>query len=411
MRADTSLRGQRPPRGLVLSTGEDVPRGQSLRARMLVIEVGPRDVDAGILTACQADAAAGSYNASLAGFVRWIAGRRDEILAGLRDEVVRCRAAAQASRAHRRTPDVVANLAVGIERFLEFAEDIEAITAEERSTLSRRCWAALGEAAAAQGEHQASGEPATRFLELLASAIASGRAHVAAEDGGAPAQPGAWGWRRDEPDRDLFIRERWRPGRDRVGWLGEDGTDLYLDPDASLAAAQSVGRDIGDPLTVQPRTLHKRLHEAGMLRSTEGARGRLAIRRVLDGLRRAVLHLDASLLHGAAQPAQPAHGAFDDAQDGPFPWAVRVSDGPPTAHEPDAGMPHAEDDAQDRGTDGTVGTVAARGEEPKRRDARATRASAVGASSPASAQQPLGLAVDIPVDAGRPLSDDWGTVG
>src|ERR1035437_988943 len=57
MRADTTLRPPKPPRGLVLSTGEDVPRGQSLRARVLVLEVGPGDVNEKLLSLCQADAA------------------------------------------------------------------------------------------------------------------------------------------------------------------------------------------------------------------------------------------------------------------------------------------------------------------------------------------------------------------
>src|SRR6185436_13476176 len=35
MRADATLRPPKPPRGIILSTGEDVPRGQSLRARLL----------------------------------------------------------------------------------------------------------------------------------------------------------------------------------------------------------------------------------------------------------------------------------------------------------------------------------------------------------------------------------------
>jgi hypothetical protein len=39
MRADGTLRPAKPPRGLILSTGEDVPRGQSLRARQLILEV------------------------------------------------------------------------------------------------------------------------------------------------------------------------------------------------------------------------------------------------------------------------------------------------------------------------------------------------------------------------------------
>src|SRR5262249_23531147 len=44
MRADSSLRPAKPPRGLTLSTGEDVPRGQSLRARVFVLDVSPGDL-------------------------------------------------------------------------------------------------------------------------------------------------------------------------------------------------------------------------------------------------------------------------------------------------------------------------------------------------------------------------------
>ena len=45
MRADGGLRPTKPPRGLIVSTGEDLPRGQSLRARLMVNEIGPGDVN------------------------------------------------------------------------------------------------------------------------------------------------------------------------------------------------------------------------------------------------------------------------------------------------------------------------------------------------------------------------------
>src|SRR5262249_54434917 len=56
-RADGTVRPAKPPRGCVLSTGEDVPRGQSLRARLLVLEVAPGEVNWERLSACQKDAA------------------------------------------------------------------------------------------------------------------------------------------------------------------------------------------------------------------------------------------------------------------------------------------------------------------------------------------------------------------
>lgn len=65
MRADATLRPAKPPRGLVLSTGEDVPRGQSLRARLLVLDVAPGDFGPQppdpnpALSECQQDAITG----------------------------------------------------------------------------------------------------------------------------------------------------------------------------------------------------------------------------------------------------------------------------------------------------------------------------------------------------------------
>ena len=137
MRADTSLRPAKPPRGLVLSTGEDVPHGQSLRARVLVLEVGPGDVDADRLTACQADAASGLYAAAMAGFVRSIADAYPTIRAGLRAEVVRLRGEALEGRAHRRTPEIVANLALGIDHLLAFATAVGAVDARAGERAAR----------------------------------------------------------------------------------------------------------------------------------------------------------------------------------------------------------------------------------------------------------------------------------
>jgi hypothetical protein len=37
MKSDSSLRDPKPPRGLILSTGEDIPRGRSLRARVFIL--------------------------------------------------------------------------------------------------------------------------------------------------------------------------------------------------------------------------------------------------------------------------------------------------------------------------------------------------------------------------------------
>ncbi|MDQ4128619.1 MAG: hypothetical protein M3151_11835 [Actinomycetota bacterium] len=168
-------------------------------------------------------------------------------------------------------------------------------------------WRALGEAASGQSRHQEDGEPTRRFRELLSAAISSGRAHLASPEGGEPEIPEAWGWRRATIGSGDFEREEWRPQGERIGWLEYE--DLYLEPDAALAAVQKQGRDSGEPLAVTGRTLRKRLHERGLLVSTGKEReGRetLTVRHTLEGSRKGVLHVASDFLSfPSAKPDRP----------------------------------------------------------------------------------------------------------
>lgn len=284
MRADATLRPVKPPRGLVLSTGEDVPRGQSLRARIFVLEVSPGAVNPERLTRRQRDAAAGLYATALSGFVRWLAESYDWVRHELMPVFVpHFREKATTSDQHKRTPNMVAELYLGLDLFVDYAEKCGALTAAEGFELLMRGWTALGEAASAQTHLQHGSEPTRRFLDLLNAAVAAGKAHVAGSNGGFPRHSEAWGWRRQDGD--------WIPRGDRVGWVV--GNDLYLEPEAAFAAVQSMAQAGGEPLTVSSRTLHRRLSEQNLLASVDTQRNRLVVRRTLEGRRREVLHLGA----------------------------------------------------------------------------------------------------------------------
>jgi hypothetical protein len=171
MRYDGSLRAAKPPRGLILSTGEEVPRGQSLRARLLTLEVSPGDVSTERLTACQRDAAAGLYAQTLAGFVRWLAPRFETVRSQLRAEAAGLREKARADGQHARTPGIVSDLILGLRYFLAFARDTGAVTPAQAEALERRGWAALLEAADSQAEHLWAAEPTRQFLRLLSARL------------------------------------------------------------------------------------------------------------------------------------------------------------------------------------------------------------------------------------------------
>lgn len=291
MSSDSSLRAHRYPRGLILSTGEDVPRGESLRARLVVAEVSPGDMCWSMLTECQRHAADGVYALSMRCYIQWLAGRYAQIIKGLSASVADFRQLLQNEMHHKRTPTSVAQLAVGIHCFLRFAQESGAITQDERDELWNRCWNALLDTGASQAQHVSSADPVKRFVDLMSAAIASGHAHFAAPSGAAPPDGTAQasGWRKVSSGSGAELR----PLGDRIGWI--DGDDLYLEPEASYRIAQQMA-GAGESIPVSSRTLHRRLLEAGVLVTIERERGKLTKRRSLEGTRRNVLHVRRELL-------------------------------------------------------------------------------------------------------------------
>jgi hypothetical protein len=277
------LREPKPPRALILSTGEDIPRGHSVRARLLILELPKGSIDTADLTPCQRDAQAGLYAEAMGGFVQFLAGEYEKTRAAFARRVAELRTIALQNPAHARTPDIVANLQAGFEFYLDFAVACEAIDCIERELLSERCWEALQDAAAAQAKHQAAVEPTARFMDLLRSSLASGHAHLEGRCGGKPDRwPGSCGWR-------CSSSGDWSPQGDCVGWI--EGKNIYLEPTASYCVAQTAGRSMGEILTVTEQVLKKRLHERGLLASIDAARGTLTIRRIIAGCATPVLHI------------------------------------------------------------------------------------------------------------------------
>jgi hypothetical protein len=301
MRSDTSIRPATPPRGLILSTGEDVPRGQSLQARMFVVEMEPTDLKFDRLTMCQELAADGVYSAAMAGYLSWLARdyglRRRSIVSDL----AQLRAEATSGSGHRRTPEITANLMLGMKTFLAFALECGAITEQEAAAYTERAWNALRETAGRQDQQQQASDPVNRFLALLASAVATGQAHIATPNGEKPGSvTQSFGWRQHD------ILDEWRPQGKCVGWL--DGENLYLDPNASYQVAQGIGSMSGESLSIAPRTLHMRMRERGLLASVDQTRGTSTVRKQIEGNQHNVLHVLLQALYPDSQTDKTDNG-------------------------------------------------------------------------------------------------------
>jgi hypothetical protein len=249
---------------------------------LLILEMPKGAISKETLTFCQQDARSGLYSEAMGGFIGWLAGQYDEARSNLDRQIAQHRISALRKIAHARTPDIVANLQAAFDLYLEFGLASNAITAAEKDNLSRRSWEALRCAAAAQAKHQAATEPTTRFLDLIRSALTSGRAHLRSREGGQPEfEPGSCGWRRD-------ALSTWAPFGECVGWV--DADNVYLEPTAAYRLAQTAARDMGEALVLSEQTLKKRLHEKGLLASVDGTRQTLTVRKSIGGCSRSVLH-------------------------------------------------------------------------------------------------------------------------
>jgi hypothetical protein len=280
------LMTSRPPRALVLATGEEVPRGESIRARMLIVPVTTGEVDRAGLSACQQAAQEGRLSASMGTFLVWVAGRYEPLQERIGARAKQLRNLNSQFDAHARLPTTLAELQAGWEIFLEFAQEAGAINKVESKELAARSERALNQLAVLQCGYRKGSDPASQFVNLLGVGLACGRAHVADRTGGAPRDAAVWGWRRKHTGRE------WVPLGIRIGWLS--GNDLFLDPKASYALAQELsGRE---RIWASEQALRHMLRERRLLASIDKGRQMVQVRRTLEGAARQVLHMKVSEL-------------------------------------------------------------------------------------------------------------------
>ena len=360
MQADGTTRPALPPRALILSTGEDVPTGHSIRARMLVVDVERGDVNKECLSRFQVEPYRSAPARATAGYIRWLAPRLEAIRAELPTQQTTMRAEFAGAGVHPRTPDLLVSLALGWRLWLRFAVETGGLTTDDAEQLWQRIYASLTAAGRIQADHQTGEEPSRRFFDLLSAAIASGGAYVAGPTGNEPDTPIAWGWRERTIGTGDNVRNEWQPRGDCVGWVDED--NLYLEATAAYVAAQRIGQTAGTTLAVQPRTLWKRLDEAGLLLTTERSRNTRTVRKVLAGRRRDVIHVSSQSLlaiepahcdQSTREPWNEPHSGGGTDVDGQFSWA-------------DSSLPGTESDQKNRpqlplveakGHDGQIGQI------------------------------------------------------
>ncbi len=279
MYSDGTLRQELFPRGVVVASGEDIPSGHSLRARLFIIEMQKGDIDLKALTAAQQKARQGIFAGTMAAFLKWLSPQIDELKETLpaRQKELRDDIREQTKVAHDRIPDIQANLLLGWEMFLKFAEESGAITAGEKAEVFGEAWGDLNILAEKQADFQRHEDPGERFLELIAAAIRSGDAYLKdTSTDGAPKEAERWGWQRDHRNS---LAITYLPKGKAIGWV--DGTHAYLDPNPAFQIAQQSAQAQHAALTVSQTVLWRRLKDDGL--TTTSADKNLYQKRIAGG--------------------------------------------------------------------------------------------------------------------------------
>lgn len=225
LRSDMSERPSYPPRGLIISTGEQIPTGQSILARMLVVEVEPEIADVAALSDLQS--LAHRLTHAMAAYITWLAPQTNALPKLLADTFIGTRARAHQQGTHLRVPEALAHLWLGAAAGLQFADEVGALSQEHAEEVRAQCWAAFVKLGEEQSRIIEGERPTRRFLEVLGTLLAQGRAIVLPKG--------------QEPDE--------KSRADFLGWY--DTNSLFLLPDAAFQAVSRFCRESGEPFSVR----------------------------------------------------------------------------------------------------------------------------------------------------------------
>ena len=273
LNADATAKRVFHSRGLVVSTGEDAPQGESLRARMALVEMSRHDIDLRLLSIAQANRDSGALVEAMSGYIQWLSPQLDELRTTLRRRHLEILDEYNQSITSLRTPFVCAYLYLAFELFCSYATQVRAIDAGERAEYLARAKRSIMQALPAQSAAIAEEDEVHRFLDIIKSGFLDGRCHLRGM-------------------RSLG----WEDGLESFGWVPIDGGDRkalgrmvgYVDfamhqvlliPESAYAYAHEAASRAGHGISISKTRLWKNMIDSKFVEAQE--QGHSTVRRVV----------------------------------------------------------------------------------------------------------------------------------
>jgi hypothetical protein len=279
----SSLQTAYYPRGIILSTGEDTPEGHSVRARMMILELSPGDIDPAKLTANQANRS--YYSAATADLISYLC--TTEVDLKPRADAIRN---ANIQVGHTRTPPMIGRLIASAEATLDWAAEAGHITKALATQRKREARTAILAAGAKQQSYLENADPVEVFAAAIRQVLGAGQGHMRTLNGGVPLAPATLGWTSENSQGDL---PTWKSHGPCIGWVDWTNDAMYLEINVGFNVIKKVA---GADMSLSKQTLFKRMKDAGVITRTDDARQRNSIRVTAENHPRQVLALAISTI-------------------------------------------------------------------------------------------------------------------
>jgi hypothetical protein len=276
-------------------TGEDLPTGHSIQARLVIVEIDRERLNLDVITELQSSGNRLAH--AMRGYIEWLQPAIARLQKEMPARIGHLRSELYQIGSHLRQADALAQLRGAFELFLEFAEQVGALEAargaELRATARQTLWR-IGEA---QGNVLKDLEPVERFVSVLGTLLEQRRIRLV-EKGTSP--------RTDDVEA--------------VGWFDQEFA--YLLPEAARRRVATFLRESGESWSHSAHALHKALVRKGIVVPGPDGRPEMQVR-VGDGKRRVLrLRLGAlrgGLVPGSAPGLSPVSVETRDSSDPPNP--------------------------------------------------------------------------------------------
>jgi hypothetical protein len=288
MTSTTELRGANVPKGMICATGEDLPNGHSLQARLVIINMKKGSTNTGVLSQLQDYAQTGDLAQLNANFIRWIAAAADEgtIEQYFNDALSSC-AKQLPAEGHARTRDNLSQMLAGLWIYLQYAVDVGVMHLEAADIFKLQAIKTVLALSQIQAGVDKDASDAERFVKILQSALSMGSCHLAAQGGGSPKYHTAAGWKLTGSGAYQKIEGQGV----KVGWMNDK--HVFMDITAAQKVVKQLSQATGNYLGSSDRAVTKALYEANML--AEVSKDRLTMKVTVEGQRRNLLCMDTDL--------------------------------------------------------------------------------------------------------------------